>query len=103
MRIGRFFLRRHDCTRLIGAAVQIASVEAEHRTLGRVVGGSNPPNNLYLEAAPFTCVSQAATALTPFLAGGNGFVGPYSVPNKTEVNNRAIPYGFSFFGKEQIA
>lgn len=88
---------------LIGAAVQIAGVECEHRALARVVLGANPPNNRYLETAPFTCVTQAATALGPFLTGGNGFVGPFLPPSKNEVGNRAEPYDFDFFPRETIA
>ncbi|MBV8596833.1 MAG: ferritin-like domain-containing protein [Candidatus Eremiobacteraeota bacterium] len=88
---------------LIGAAVQIACVEGEHRALGRVASGSNPPNNRYLESGEFKCVSDAVAALKPFLAGGSGFSGPYTVPSKAQVNAMANPYGFSFFAPEPLA
>ena len=55
------------------AAAQIMGVEAEHRALGRVTSGSNPPNNLVLEDALFTSVSAAVPVLLPFVQGGKGF------------------------------
>jgi hypothetical protein len=88
---------------VIGAAVQIAAVEGEHRVLGRVAAGVNPPNNRYLESGEFQCVADAANALHPFLAGGAGFSGPFHVPSKSEVNSAAQPYGFSFFPPEPVA
>ena len=54
-------------------AAQIMGVEAEHRALGRVTSGSNPPNNLILEAATFTHVGDAVPVLLPFVTGGSGF------------------------------
>ncbi len=50
-------------------AGEIMGVEAEHRALGRVIAKVNPANNLTLEKAPFTAVSQAGGALKPFLTG----------------------------------
>jgi hypothetical protein len=88
---------------LIGAAVQIAAVEGEHRVLGRVAAGINPPNDRYLESGEFACVEDAATALHPFLTGGSGFSGPFHVPSRSEVNSAASPYGFSFFPPEPVA
>lgn len=55
------------------AAAQIMGVEAEHRALGRVASGSNPPNNLVLEDALFASVSAAVPVLLPFVEGGKGF------------------------------
>ncbi len=55
-------------------AAEIMGVESEHRALGRVIGNNDPANNLTLEKNPFTMVSQAATALGPFLSG-KGFMG----------------------------
>ena len=55
------------------AAAQIMGVEAEHRALGRVTSGSNPPNNLVLEDALFTSVSAAVPVLLPFVEGAKGF------------------------------
>lgn len=54
-------------------AAQIMGVEAEHRALGRVTAGINPPNNLVLEDALFTSVSDAVPALLPFVTGGSGY------------------------------
>lgn len=55
-------------------AAEVLGVECEHRAMGRVVAGVNPANNLTLEKALFTAVSQAGAALTPFLTG-QGFPG----------------------------
>jgi hypothetical protein len=59
-------LGRHD---LAALATQLMGVEAEHRTLGRVVAGVRPPNDLTLAPAPFSCVSDVSTELEPFLTG----------------------------------
>lgn len=50
-------------------AAEITGVEAEHRTLGRVIGAVHPPNNLTLERVFLTCVSDAMLDLQPFLSG----------------------------------
>ncbi len=65
-------------------AAQILGVEAEHRTLGRVVAGNNPPNNLILEEAVFSSVSDAVPVLLPFVSGGSGFTG-YSFPTDGQI------------------
>ena len=66
------------------AAAQIMGVEAEHRALGRVTSGSNPPNNLVLEDALFTSVSDAVPALLPFVQGGSGFTA-VSFPSQSAI------------------
>jgi hypothetical protein len=65
-------------------AAQIMGIEAEHRALGRVTSGSNPPNNLIVEAAPFSTVSQAVPALLPFVQAGSGYTG-YTFPTETRI------------------
>lgn len=50
-------------------AGQLLGVEAEHRTLGRLIAGLHPPNNLTLEPASFAEIDAADTALRPFLTG----------------------------------
>jgi hypothetical protein len=86
----------------IGLAVQILGVECEHRALLRVAQGVNPPNNLIGETALITSVGQAVAPLTPFLSGGSGFsTTPYMMPGKGAVNERSMPYGFSFFPKQK--
>lgn len=65
-------------------AAQIMGVEAEHRALGRVTSGSNPPNNLIVEGALFSTVSDAVPALLPFVQGGSGFTA-YSFPSDTRI------------------
>lgn len=66
------------------AAAQIMGVEAEHRALGRVTSGSNPPNNLVLEDALFQNVSDAVPVLLPFVQGGPGFTA-VSFPSKAQI------------------
>jgi len=50
-------------------AARTMGVEAEHRVLGRVIGGVTPPNDLTLESAPLACVSDAAMIMAAFLTG----------------------------------
>lgn len=58
--------RRHDLALL---TAQMMGVEAEHRTLGRVIANVTPANSLTLEQAPFGCADEAAMTLQPFLTG----------------------------------
>jgi hypothetical protein len=81
----------------VGLAAQIGGIECEHRALLRVAGNLNPPNNRIIESALVKRVSDAVAPLTPFLQGGNGFTGPFKMPNKGEVNAIAWPYGFASF------
>ena len=83
----------------IGVAVQIMGIECEHRALLRVAANLNPPNDRIAEKALLTSVSEAATPLAPFLGGGAGFSGPYSMPGPHSINETASPYGFAFFPK----
>jgi hypothetical protein len=83
-------------------AGQFMGTEAEHRVLGRVTSGANPPNNLILEAAPYTQVGSptntngtAVGALLPFVTGSGfagGAEGPYSLPTNAQVTAAASPY-----------
>ena len=72
------------------AAAQIMGVEAEHRALGRVTSGSNPPNNLVLENALFTSVSDAVPKLLPFVQGGAGFTA-VSFPSQAQIEAAVTP------------
>jgi hypothetical protein len=65
-------------------AAQIMGIEAEHRALGRVTSGSNPPNNLIVENALFTSVSQAVPDLLPFVTGGSGYQA-YTFPTEAQI------------------
>lgn len=62
---------------LAQVAAQIGGVEAEHRAIGRVIGGMTPANNLAFEQLAFNRVGDAMTALNHhgFLnpTGNNGF------------------------------
>ncbi len=66
-------------------AARILGVEAEHRTLARDLLGKQLTNNVCLEPALFTCVSEAATALTPFLNGSGGHTSPHKRPTSAQV------------------
>ena len=68
-------LHRHDLGAL---ATQLMGVEAEHRTLGRVLAGMRPPNDLTLAPAPFSCVGDVDTELQPFLTGRRFLFAPDS-------------------------
>jgi|DewCreStandDraft_2_1066082.scaffolds.fasta_scaffold00290_19 hypothetical protein len=75
-------------------AAQILGIEAEHRVLGRDAGGEEVPNNLILERALFSCVGSATNtsgtavgALLPFVTGGPGFAGPYTMPSEEQVRS----------------
>jgi hypothetical protein len=65
-------------------AAQIMGIEAEHRALGRVTSGSNPPNNLIVEGALFNSVSQAVPALVPFVQRGSGYTA-YTFPSDAQI------------------
>jgi hypothetical protein len=80
-------LGREDLAKL---ASRILGVEAEHRALGRDVAGKRVPNNLCLERAPFTCVSEAAEALAPFLSEGAGRVA-FKMPTDAQIEANWIP------------
>jgi hypothetical protein len=66
-------------------AARILGVESEHRALAREILGKQLPNNLILEPNLFTCVSEAATALTPFLNGSNGFTVQMAMPSNSQI------------------
>ncbi|HXT35915.1 MAG TPA: ferritin-like domain-containing protein [Chloroflexota bacterium] len=71
-------------------AAEIMGVESEHRAMGRVIGNSNPANNLTLEKALFTAVSQAGTALAPFLSG-QGFSGEATAAIPLPTSDKTTP------------
>lgn len=48
---------------LVTYALEIASVEAQHRVLANYAAGAMPPNNLGFEKAPYASVGDAATVL----------------------------------------
>jgi hypothetical protein len=80
-------------------AGQIMGTEAEHRALGRVTLGVNPPNNLIYEAAPYVSVGSPTNAsgtavgtLLPFVTGGSGFSGPFALPSTEKVRDAAGKY-----------
>ena len=83
---------------LIGAAVQIAGIECEHRALLNVAANISPPNNRIIESALVPNVNAAVPPLTPFLQGGQGFSStPVPFPSLQTVEQNAKPYGFGTF------
>ncbi len=79
-------LGRGDLAKL---SARILGVESEHRVLGRDFAGVSPPNNLLLEKAPFTCVSEAATALAPFLSDGPNR-NAFNMPTDAQIRSNTI-------------
>ncbi len=73
---------------------QIMGVEAEHRVLGRVIGGVDAVANLATEIPPISSVAEAVQALRPFLTGqaGVGFSGRPTppVPLPTPAQTRRV-------------
>ncbi len=78
-------LGRHD---LATHAARIMGVEAEHRALSHVLDGGTPINTLTLEQVPYSCASDAAMALGPFVTG-HGFPGgstpPIGAPSSSRI------------------
>ena len=73
-------------------AAQIMGLEAEHRVLGRVIGGALPANDITLERVPFACGSDVAAALVPYISGRgfpNGSTTPIAMPSPAQVS-RAV-------------
>lgn len=66
-------------------AYRIGGIEAEHRFAIRDTVGDPLPNNLCLEPALFACVSDAATALKPFVTGGDGFTAIRHMPTTNQI------------------
>lgn len=77
---------------LANLAARILGVEAEHRALARDTAGDVVPNNLCLEPALFTCVSEAATALTPFLNGSSHHTVAKVMPTAAQLKRAIGPH-----------
>lgn len=71
--------------RLAATTAQHACSEAQHLTLVRDIAGL-VPNDLGLPAPIYYNVSDAVPTLRPFLAGGEGFVGPVSFPTQDQLS-----------------
>jgi hypothetical protein len=69
-------------------AANIVAVEAEHLFVGRVISEALPSNNRTMQAASFARISDAATALHPFLTG-QAFPGgapvSFPLPSQTQI------------------
>ncbi len=84
--IGRLGILGH--TDLAVMAVQVLQTECTHRVLGRAIAGDNPADNVTLEVEAVPCVSDAATALQPFITGRgfqSGATAPISLPTEAQV------------------
>ena len=73
-------------------AARILGVEAEHRFAIRDTIGDALPNNLVYEPAEFSCVSDAATALAPFLNGTGGHTVSRQMPSPAQIKSAVGPY-----------
>ena len=71
--------------RLAATTAQHAATEAEHLALSRQVGGFFPNPNA-LPGPIYYNVSDAVPTLTPFLQGGEGFIGPVAFPGIDAIN-----------------
>jgi hypothetical protein len=65
--------------------------ETEHRVLGRITSGSNPPNNWILEKAEFQTVGAAVGVLGGFLSPGPG-TAAYTMPTPDQISAAAAPF-----------
>ena len=77
-------------------AGEFLGTECEHRVLGRVTSGSNPPNQWILEKASFATVGDAVPPLALLLATSPGSTG-YSLPTGDQVRAAAAPTYTSVF------
>ena len=71
-------------------AGEFLGTECEHRVLGRVTSGSNPPNQWILEKVSFATVGDAVPALAPLLSPATGSTG-YLLPTGDQVRSAAAP------------
>lgn len=67
-------------------ATQTAADEFLHKGLIRGFGGL-PEEDVALAAPIFYNVSDVIPRVTPFLAGGNGFIGPISLPTDAQITS----------------
>jgi hypothetical protein len=74
-------------------AGQIVGVEAEHRVLGRVLQGARLPHDHCLARAEYGCVAEAATALTPFLAGDAAHTEQQPLPDTAQIDAAVDRFG----------
>lgn len=80
--------------RLAATTAQHAATEAEHLALTRDIAGLLPNPNA-LPAPIYYNVSDVTGTLTPFLTGGEGFIGPVAFPGVDAIN--------SYLGDNQAA
>lgn len=69
---------------LAATAAQVSGVEAEHQALIRLMGGMQPSFQVLKEPL-FWNTSEVVPLFTPFLEGGDGFVGPTAFPGVEEI------------------
>ncbi len=79
-------------------AAQIMGVESEHRTLGRIISGIQPPMTGALLAEPFPCIDGADATLRSFLLGeryphAHGPMRAMSAPTDALVRHVVGKYG----------
>ncbi len=72
---------------LATTAAQVATIEAQHLALVRVMGELQPANNISLGRALIFNVSDAVPLLQPFIEGGDDLVGPEPYLGGEEMRN----------------
>lgn len=72
-------------------AGEFLGTECEHRVLGRVTSGSNPPNQWILEKSEFPTVGAAVAVLAGFLAPAPGY-SAYTMPTPDQISAAAAPF-----------
>ncbi len=81
---------------LAAVTARIMGVEAEHRALGRAIGGIAPANDLTLESVPYACAGDVGKALAPFVTGHGlpgGATAAIKVPTKAQIAHVVGTYG----------
>jgi hypothetical protein len=74
-------------------AAQILGVEAEHRILGRIMGGEPKPHDLCMERARYGCLNDAGPELTTFLQGSPGSMHQAALPDEAAIDAAIDQFG----------
>ncbi|MFN8485614.1 MAG: ferritin-like domain-containing protein [Anaerolineae bacterium] len=72
---------------------QILGVEAEHRILGRIIAEKDPPNDLCLEVARYTCLADAEAAIAPFVQPSGASPRQVAMPTPAQITTAVDAFG----------
>ncbi len=72
---------------------QILGVEAEHRILGRIIAGKDPPNDLCMEVARYACLADAQAAIAPFLTSSPASPREVAMPTLAQMTTAIDAFG----------